>query len=342
MVNPSGPAIAITTVSLPTPALRAFASSGMQVIVVGDEKTPRFELAGCRYYGIQDQLATGLLTAQALPRNHYCRKNLAYLIAMQLAAAPILESDDDNLPYMSFFGTRSREIECGHLKDAGWVNVYRYFTDAAIWPRGFPLRLIRNPSPALDSLARLRLSAPIQQGLADDDPDVDAVYRLVYGSSCCFDSNIQVALGRGSWCPFNSQNTAWWPEAYCLMYLPSNCSFRMTDIWRSFVAQRIAWENGWSVLFHGPTTRQIRNEHDLMRDFADEVPGFLHNERICEGLAALTLLPGPNRIPENMRSCYAAMIEFGVLPQQEMVLLEAWLADFQRCFCPVAPTSTHA
>ena len=48
----------------------------------------------------------------------------------------------------------------------------------------------------------------------------------------------------------------------------------MTDIWRSFVAQRILQENDWAVLFHAPTVSQERNEHDLMRDFADEVPGY--------------------------------------------------------------------
>ena len=46
----------------------------------------------------------------------------------------------------------------------------------------------------------------------------------------------------------------------------------MTDIWRSFVAQRIAWANGWAILFHEPTVWQDRNEHNLMRDFRDESP----------------------------------------------------------------------
>jgi hypothetical protein len=38
----------------------------------------------------------------------------------------------------------------------------------------------------------------------------------------------------------------------------------MTDIWRSFVAQRIAYENDWAVLFHEPTVWQSK-EHDLQR-----------------------------------------------------------------------------
>lgn len=106
----SRPTVTITTVNLPSAALKAYAASGMPVIVVGDAKTPRFELEGCKYYGIQDQIATDLVMAQVLPMNHYCRKNLAYLIAMQQAAAPILESDDDNLPRAGFFGKRSREV----------------------------------------------------------------------------------------------------------------------------------------------------------------------------------------------------------------------------------------
>ena len=62
----------------------------------------------------------------------------------------------------------------------------------------------------------------------------------------------------------------------------------MTDIWRSFVAQRIAWANNWSILFHEPTVWQERNDHSLMRDFKDEVPGYLHNRRIGEVLDRLT------------------------------------------------------
>jgi hypothetical protein len=67
---------------------------------------------------------------------------------------------------------------------------------------------------------------------------------------------------------------------------------RVTDIWRSLVAQRIAWANGWLVLFHEPTVRQEPNEHNLMADFEAEVPGYCHNRQIAERLDALTLAGG--------------------------------------------------
>jgi hypothetical protein len=101
----------------------------------------------------------------------------------------------------------------------------------------------------------------------------------------------------------------------------------MTDIWRSFVAQRIGWENGWSVLFHEPTVWQERNDHNLMRDFQDEIPGYLHNRTIGETLAGLSLAPGPEKMADNLRICYEALVRLSVVDKQELPLLDAWLAD---------------
>jgi hypothetical protein len=181
--------------------------------------------------------------------------------------------------------------------------------------------------PARESLTTEPVWCPIQQGLVDGDPDVDAIYRLVLELPFQFMPGPSVALGPGAWCPFNSQNTSWWPEAYPLMYLPAYCSFRMTDIWRSFVAQRIASVNGWSVLFHEATVRQRRNPHDLLRDFRDEVPGYLANREICAALQALELAPGGTRVAANMRRSYELLVANGWADPRELPLLEAWLAD---------------
>jgi hypothetical protein len=136
-----------------------------------------------------------------------------------------------------------------------------------------------------------------------------------------------VALGEGAWSPFNSQSTAWFPKAYPLLYLPSYCSFRMTDIWRSFVAQRIAWENGWSVLYSSPDVVQDRNEHSLMRDFADEVPGYLHNRTIGDRLQALKLTAGPENIADNLLRCYEELVRLAVVDAKELPLVKAWAQD---------------
>jgi hypothetical protein len=101
----------------------------------------------------------------------------------------------------------------------------------------------------------------------------------------------------------------------------------MTDIWRSFIAQRVAWENGWAVLYHEPTVWQERNEHNLLRDFEDEISGYLHNGRVCRLLEVLPLKAGVERIPDNLRLCYDLFIREGLIDAKERELLDAWLED---------------
>lgn len=326
--------LVVTTISAPNKALRALAEgverAGWDFIVIGDTKSPaEFHLGGCRFLTVEAQLATGLAFARACPACHYARKNIGYLLAIREGAACIVETDDDNLPRPEFFGGRSRRFTVPVSVNAGWVNAYRWFTDSIIWPRGLPLDSVQIQPTPLTDLATADTDCPIQQGLADDNPDVDAIYRLILPLPQSFRADVRVALGAGSWCPFNSQNTTWWRDAFPLLYLPAYCSFRMTDIWRSFVAQRIAWENDWSVLFHEPTLWQQRNEHDLMRDFEDEVVGYLNNRRIGAALARLSLMPGVEHLGDNLRICYSKMVEMNIVGRDELPLLEAWLADLE-------------
>lgn len=325
-------ALVVTSIAPPTEALerlaRAASAAGLDFILVGDEASPAgFELPGCDFFGLERQRTLGLATADACPTRHYARKNVGYLIAMARGATTIVETDDDTEAYSAFWQQREQTEAAAVVESPGWVNVYSYFSDARIWPRGLPLDAARIAPPPRHSLGVARTSCPIQQGLVDGDPDVDAVYRLVLDLPFQFERGASVALAPGVWCPFNSQNTSWWPDAYALMYLPAYCSFRMTDIWRSFVAQRIAWENGWNVLFREATVRQWRNPHDLMRDFRDEVPGYVSNREMGAALQELELEPGRSRIAANMRRSYELLVARGWVAPQELALLDAWLAD---------------
>jgi hypothetical protein len=302
------------------------ADQGVHFVVIGDTKSPaQFSITGCDYYSVDRQ--TGLLfeLAKLLPFKHYARKNLGYLIASSQGAHVIIETDDDNLPLDGFWKERIRSQSAHLLKHTGWTNVYRYFTESNIWPRGFALEHILDPVPKVPAL--LQTKSPIQQGLADENPDVDALYRLTMPLPIIFNRSENIALGEGSICPFNSQNTTWFKEAFPLMYLPYYCSFRMTDIWRSFIAQRIGWACGWCILFHRSTVKQERNEHNLMHDFREEIPGYINNLSIGQCLIDLDLQKGVEYIPSNMVVCYEKLIAMGYIGQEEIVLLKAWLRD---------------
>ena len=285
------PALVVTTINSPNPILRALADgaqrAGMDFVVTGDTKSPAgFALDGCHFLDLSAQRSSGLRFGTLCPTRSYARKNIGYLVAIERGATVIVETDDDNWPKPEFFDARQRVSRTRVLQGANWANLYGYFSSALIWPRGLPLDAVHQPLPEYDTLPVESCEVPIQQGLADGNPDVDAIYRLLLPLPQRFRTGRRVVAGRGTWCPFNSQNTTWWPEAWPLLYLPAHCPFRMTDIWRSLIAQRIAWENGWSILFHEATVRQERNDHHLMDDFADEVPGYLHNRRIAATLEA--------------------------------------------------------
>ncbi len=327
------PVLVVTSIFGPTATMVALAEGSdrarFEIVVIGDSKSPSdYQLPGATFYSVQAQRDLGFRLGELAPVRHYARKNVGYLLAARQAVPYLIETDDDNLPRPEFFGPRDRKQYARSVAGAGWVNVYRYFTDAAVWPRGLPLSEVRKPVPEL-ATDLAYIDCPIQQGLADVDPDVDAIYRLVGSLPLSFERDLRVGLGAGSWCPFNSQNTTWFPDAFPLMYLPFHCSFRMTDIWRGFVAQRIAWENGWSVLFHSPTVWQERNDHDLMRDFEEEVPGYLNNSLIARELESLELAPGLAALGDNLMSCYDRLVALELVGPEELTLLEAWNSDFQ-------------
>lgn len=297
----------------------------MPFIVIGDTKSPSdFVLPGCEFLSVEDQLELGLQFAAMCPTRHYARKNIGYLLAIARGVDYIVETDDDNFPSQEFYTPLPSRMNADTVSGAGWVNVYRYYTDGMIWPRGLPLNKIQSDLP---DLSPTDVDVPIQQGLANDNPDVDAIYRLVLPLPFQFERERRVALADGAWCPFNSQNTIHYRKAFPLLYLPAYCSFRMTDIWRSFVAQRIGWANGWSILFREATVVQERNDHDLMRDFEDEISGYLGNDKIRTALEAVEVRAGEEHIPDAMRACYRALVDGGFVGADELPLLDAWLAD---------------
>jgi hypothetical protein len=325
-------ALVVTTIAPPNQVLQACASGcrehGLDFIVIGDTKSPPgFHLEGCDFWGVNRQSQLPYPLARLLPENHYARKNIGYLLAMARGAEVIIETDDDNLPKEGFWQKRSATAAAHLVEHAGWVNPLRHFSSEPVWPRGFPLELAAARQQDFTTTRLGEQLCPIQQGLVDGDPDLDAIFRMTRPLPTDFRDASPLALGTNSWAPFNSQNTTWFREAFPLLYLPSFCSFRMCDIWRSFVAQRICWANQWRVLFHGATVIQERNPHDLLRDFADEIPGYLHNAAICRDLAGLDILPGVKNIPAGMIRCYEAFIDRGLIGADELPLLHSWLTS---------------
>ncbi len=313
----------ITTINQPTKAVKKLCKLFPGLIVIGDVKTPKdWKHKDASYYSIKSQRELYEL-AKHLPCHHYSRKNIGYLIAIREGASCIYDTDDDNIPNARF-RMRSLCTQASAVMGKGWYNVYKAFAEEEIWPRGFSLKHLYGPQPKIRSSEFSE--SPVQQGMADGDPDVDAIWRLTMAAPVYFTKELSVKLSSGTWCPFNSQSTWWFPQAYPLLYLPVNVSFRMTDIWRSFIAQRCLWEIKQGVTFHSPAeVFQDRNEHDLIKDFEQEIPGYLNNHKIAELLINLPLDNKPELISANMFKCYQVLTEAHIIPKEELPLVESWI-----------------
>lgn len=340
-------AVVVTTISAPTPAMvrwadRVSAIEGATIVVVGDAKGPwSYDLPSLVFLSLKDQSLMGLSLEALLPKNHYARKNLGYLHAIAMGAQCIYETDDDNAP-KSTWAPRDRRVDAVTCSaGARWVNVYRQFSREFIWPRGLPLSQVRQADPGTQSPEMVSVETPIQQGLADGSPDVDAVWRMLFDKPVWFGSSPSLLLSRGQWCPFNSQSTWWWPDVFPLLYLPSHCSFRMTDIWRSFVAQRCLWEMSHGVVFHSSEVEQDRNAHVPLRDLRDEVPGYLLNDAIVECLQGLQLDKPRGSCARNLVACYSALVNAGYIDRAELGLVNAFLSDLESVWNARQDVSDH-
>ena len=302
------------------------------VLVVGDLKSPEhYALPGVRFIPVAEQRTLPWKSLAQLPFNHYCRKMIGYLEAVQAGCDIVFDTDDDNCLIVGTQGniwTQSCASEVtAQIADEPYVNVYRHFTDQAIWPRGFPLDLIGKGTTQALGIRPRADAAPIGiwQGLANGDPDVDAIYRLVSNTACTFNDAPAVALPPGLCCPFNSQNTAFARDLLPLMYLPAFVSFRYTDILRGLVAQPVLWAAGSRLAFTAASVFQDRNVHDYMKDFQSEVSMYLTGRQAFA--IAVDTARADRSVADNLRAIYAQLETHQIVEARELALLDLWLDD---------------
>jgi hypothetical protein len=321
-------AIVITTISMPTKAVIEWAAIarklGWMVVCVGDKKTPAgWECEGVDFLSIDMQRQLYGELSDHFPFNHYCRKNLGYLYAIEKGVDYILDTDDDNYPIPGFFESQLQRWSGEQLVDivgsSRWVNVYGWFGRPDLWPRGNPLSANASYGHHLSSGAARNVS--VVQFLVNGDPDIDAVQRLLGEKPFVnFTPRARpIGLASESWCAFNSQATLFSREAFPLLYLPCDVSFRMTDIWRSFVALAVLKRQERVVAFDEPIAYQLRNAHNLLKDFQDEVVGYVHNDRIIEALSEVaTITEEPEDTIKLAIRSYEILCSIGITPASEI------------------------
>jgi len=323
--------IVITSINAPTLAVREFAKwSGWTTIVVGDRKSPSdWECSGVVYLSLEDQLSQFPVFSKFIPENSYLRKMIGYIYAFRNEAEAIFESDDDNIPYpeallkveLDLAGKKNQSPVI--FSESGWANIYKEFGAPHCWPRGYPLAYIQNsPYCVLDGGAS-EAAWSVMQYLADEDPDVDAIYRMTHSEETYFARNREYRLKENTFSPFNSQATLWLPESFPLMFLPIGKTDRVTDILRGYMSLTSLWKGGSTLGFSSPVVYQKRNFHNLSKDFEQEYDLYKFSDIWSKKFTGIDSL----QFIESFRLLILMLVEQYQLDQKNIEAYECFLSE---------------
>ena len=247
-----------------------------------------------------------------------------------LSLKEIYETDDDNYPKKNFFSQNIENLKHYRIKENGFINIYKYFLNKKIdiWPRGLPLSKIKTAKKSFIELKIQSKKFSIIQRLCDENPDVDAIYRLINKKiDIKFDKNKSFYVNNKSYIPFNSQNTIWFKEAFPLMYLPTYCTMRATDIWRSYIATHIMNKLNMKILFTSSTVYQKRNIHNLYNDFKLEIPVYIDVENLIKELNTIKIYNAKDYMLINLFNCYKKLVDKKFFDKRELKLIKLWCED---------------
>jgi len=314
-------AIVLTTINRPH-LLRGYAENiiryghadGVQILMVADRKTPSAaaeDIKEVERSGVQAQLLDlewqdqwlGRFPAlsRMIPFDSDNRRNVGFLVAAERRAEVIITIDDDNFigdgDFVGLHGIVGDMIEAPVLRSLNrWVNICRYVefdSGVPVYPRGFPFsRRWADTSEGSSGTGRVMLNA----GLWLDDPDVDAVTRLVLRTRGIRIHDGRWALGSGHFSPINTQNTAFHRDVLpAYYYVKMGASIgglkldRYGDIWSGFFAKSVIDHNNHMVTFGPPASVHRRNTHSLLKDLREELWGMVLTDVLCEFVETLQL-----------------------------------------------------
>lgn len=320
------------------------------LIVVADLKTREpFKILGrCTfvYYSVVDQqrLSISSSFASSIPWNHFGRKNLGYLFALANGATRIWDFDDDNLlfssEHMLTTGQSDEELFVS-LKNSSTtsLNPYPLFgAEHFSWPRGFPLELIKNTetTPTKHDIIETIASPDdigVVQALANNDPDVDAIYRLQRELPFNFKglsrNHALFLTPLNSYTPWNAQATLFRSKnAMWCAYLPISVHGRVSDIWRSLIAQRIFRETCTRTTFMTEATvRQNRNPHSYLADFDAEQDLYYKSGKLIEFLNRWQ--PPSVDLATSLKQLYVELFERDFVGRRDVEMIQLWLVELK-------------
>ena len=339
--------VVVTTINAPTPSIHKLTElpEPWKIVIVGDKKTKNddwkvFEGSNkLVFLSVETQEKLNYKTTKYIPYNSYTRKNIGYLYAIEHGAKEIYETDDDNI--FTTFDQLYNDFNFSKVSYAennitNMINPYAYFGRPTVWPRGFRLSDIGydwSNKFYISTSEQITSKPLVYQGLANGDPDVDAIFRLtranaLYPIKLDFYDLYPLLYFPGNYIPINSQNTRFLYDAFPALALPTTVAFRVCDIWRGFIMERFIWGYNGTVIFHSPSVYQKRNVHDYYLDFVDEEALYYGLEDILNGLNTdiKKKIYNPGHF---MVSLIEELVKKKVLKDNDLKMYKAFIEDLE-------------
>lgn len=345
--------IVVTSIFQPSPATRMLGEmtrQGWCYVVVADLNGPTEydDVEGVVYLTVEMQRALHFQIMDHLPWRHFGRKNVGFLYAIARGAKVIYDTDDDNrlkiakIPILGF-DTSSIARLPGPVKVSRPVespgrprvfNPYPSFEPSCghIWPRGFPLDHVQGKGAENWTIEVVQLDRPptVQQFLADEDPDVDAIFRLTRQLPCHFSGLPEgmpevLAIPPQVFLPYNAQATVHLQEAFWGLLLPVTVHGRVSDIWRAYLVQKLLWDLGQVVAFTPSHVVHDRVAHDYLKDFQSEQDLYLKTTAMVSFLSHWSS-EAPTLV-ERLEQLWAALYSRGFVELGDLRLAQAWIRD---------------
>ena len=334
---------------------------GWCLVVVADKKSPKTYDTGWMagegndavvYLTPDNQTNLDKFTkhfVDALPWNHFGRKNVGYLYAIMHGAKIIWDFDDDNalkfwIPGAAPSGAPSldaaipngeeQSVSVLEPKDHNWPTYNPYPALGAptlpSWPRGLPLDDIKVPNCSNTPLHTIRVkssSIAVLQSLAEYQPDVDAIFRLTMPIPFFFNrpkEDKHLMIPKGCLTPYNAQATLHFRAGFFALFLPVTVAGRVSDIWRSYIAQRLFWDVGLQVGFIArPLVVQDRNVHNYIGDLGSEWDLYTKGRQLMKFLE--NWKSSGRTIVERTEELCVALYEREYIEYHDVELIQMWL-----------------
>jgi hypothetical protein len=88
--------------------------------------------------------------------------------------------------------------------------------------------------------------------------------------------------------------------------------------------------NSIGIVFTGPLVKQIRNSHDLLIDFKEEINCYLQADNIWQCLSEINPQEVAGEISDALLKVYDYLVSKGFIPEEEIIILESWISDIKK------------